>query len=155
MYGKENLGNIKNKNILHATSKNVILTKRFYVQQSWWFLDIMTVILILLLKLMFLFVFLFCFYYYYYLLIILRLFFIFHILFPGMSQHLNVQLVQVMMTVSKSFVQCGNVNIENKVQNGKLTGTFYFFFLHVVLLPWDKWIPANHWSLPQINYPNF
>ena len=55
-----------------------------------------------------------------------------------MSQHLNVQPVQVMMTLSKSFVQCGNVNIENKVQNGKKTGTFYFFFLHVALLPRDK-----------------
>ena len=44
-----------------------------------------------------------------------------------MSQHLNVQPVQVMMTFSKSFVQCGNVNIENKVQNGKLPELFISF----------------------------
>ena len=57
------------------------------------------------LKFKFLSVFLFCFYYYYYyyLLIILRLFFVFHTLFPGMS-HINVHPVQLIMTFGQNRV---------------------------------------------------
>ena len=72
----------------------------------------------LLLKFIFLFVFLF-FLYHHHILIVLSLFIIFHVLFPGISQHINVHPVQLMMTLLKSFVQCGNVNLEKRVQNGK------------------------------------
>ena len=83
--------------------KELTGTKRFDVQLSWWFLDIMTLTLILFLKFKFLSVFLFCFYYYYYLLIIFRLFFVFHTLFPGMS-HINVHPVQLIMTFGQNRV---------------------------------------------------
>ena len=83
--------------------KELIGTKRFDVQLSWWFLDIMTLTIILFSKFKFLFVFLFWFYYYYYLLNILRLFFVFHTLFPGMS-HINVHPVQLIMAFGQNSV---------------------------------------------------
>ena len=58
LYGKEDLYNINNTNILDATINYLIETKRFNAQLFWCFLDVMTLILMLHVKFIFAFVFL-------------------------------------------------------------------------------------------------
>ena len=59
-----------------------------------------------------------------------------------MSQHINTHPVQLMMALLKSFVPCGNVNIEKRVQNGKLSEFFSYFFRM-----WDCCLGLNEYPL--------